>query len=140
MTDKSSKKYWLNTERLLVGVMLIAVFAMAARTPLDSDMWWHLRDGETTWQTGEVSAIDSFSHTRQGTTWTYHGWLSQITLYLLYRFGSYRAISAGIAILAVLSMGLLNLQMEGNVFIRAVAIILAALVSSVVWSPRPQTT
>ncbi|RLD11536.1 MAG: hypothetical protein DRI56_00975 [Chloroflexota bacterium] len=133
-------KPWFTVERLFLAVVLISVFAMAARTPLDGDMWWHLRDGETTWQTGEVSAIDSFSYTRQGTTWTYHGWLSQVGLYLLYQIGSYRAISAGVALLAVLSMGLLYLQIEGNFILRAVVVVLAALVSSVVWSPRPQTT
>ena len=139
-TQTTESASWLNTERLFLAVILIAVFAMAARTPLDSDMWWHLRAGETTWKTRQVVTTDFFSHTRQGANWVNHSWLSQVGLYLLYKIGSYRAISAGVAFLAVLSMGLLYLQMEGNYLIRALAVLLASLVSSLVWSPRPQTT
>ena len=31
--------------RFVAGVVFILIFAMAARTPLDSDVWWHMRAG-----------------------------------------------------------------------------------------------
>ncbi len=111
---------------------------MAARTPLDSDMWWHLRAGETTWQSGRPLLADKFSFTRYGETWVNHSWLSQVGMYILFRVGSYRALSAWVAVFAVLSMGLILLQMEGSPFVRAGAVVLASTVSAVVWSPRPQ--
>jgi hypothetical protein len=33
-------------ERMLLVITLLLIFFMAARTPLDSDMWWHLSAGE----------------------------------------------------------------------------------------------
>ena len=119
-------------------VMLILVFAMAARTPLDSDLWWHLRAGEATWQTGKPILVDTFSHTRAGAPWINHSWLSQVGMYLLFHAGSYLVLSAAVATLATLSMGLVYRQMEVSPILRAFLILLAISVAAPVWSPRPQ--
>ena len=37
--------FWLNMDRLVVVVIFVGLFAMAARTPADTDMWWHLGTG-----------------------------------------------------------------------------------------------
>src|SRR3972149_5939673 len=128
----------LQKKSFILTVMLILLFAMAARTPLDSDLWWHLRAGEATWQSGKPILTDIFSHTRAGTPWINHSWLSQVGIYLLYRVGSYLMLSATVAILATLSMGLVYIQMEVSLILRAFLILLATPVAALVWSPRPQ--
>jgi len=119
-------------------VMLVLVFAMAARTPLDSDLWWHLRAGEATWQSGKPILVDSFSHTRAGMPWINHSWLSQVGMYLLFRAGGSLAIGAAVAALATLSMGLVYMQMGVSPILRAFLILLATPIAAPVWSPRPQ--
>jgi hypothetical protein len=124
--------------RFILVVLLILVFAMAARTPLDSDMWWHLRAGEQTWQTGRPVTVDTFSYTRYGETWVNHSWLSQVGMYLVFEAWGYLGLGALVALLAVLSMGLVYAQMEGPPLLRAFILVLATAVAAVVWSPRPQ--
>lgn len=106
---------------------------MAARTPLDSDLFWHLRAGEETLRSGRPLLVDLFSHTRAGQPWINHSWLSQVGLALLLRAGGYLALSAVMAGLATLSMLLLYLQCEGPTSLQVFALILAGVVASVVW-------
>jgi hypothetical protein len=124
--------------RFVAGVVFILIFAMAARTPLDSDVWWHMRAGETIWQSGHVLSVDTFSYTRAGMPWLSHSWLTEVSWYLLFRLGGYLALSAGVALLAALSMGLTFAQMDAPPLLRAFVLVLAATVAAVVWSPRPQ--
>jgi hypothetical protein len=119
-------------------VALILIFGMAARTPLDSDLWWHLRAGQATWELGWPLTVDLFSFTRYGEAWTNHSWLSQAILYGAYRTGGYLALGALAAGLAAASMGLVYAQMEGPALLRAFLLVLASAVAALVWSPRPQ--
>ena len=129
---------WIKEERLYPMIALLLIFIMAVRTPLDSDMWWHLRAGEETLESGQVYRIDTFSSTRMGESWINHSWLSQVMMAALQRVGGLPALSIWVGVCAVLSMGLVYLTMKGNPLLRSAVLILAAMVSSVVWSPRPQ--
>lgn len=125
-------------EKFFLVVLLLLVFAMAARTPLDTDMWWHLRAGEGTWLSRVPMMVDTFSYTRYGETWINHSWLSQVGIYLLFRVGGYPALALAVAILATLSMALVYLQMQGHPLLRGFVLVLASAVAAKVWSPRPQ--
>lgn len=129
---------WIKEEKLYPVVVLLLIFIMAVRMPMDSDMWWHLKAGEETLTTGQVYRIDTFSSTRSGQHWINHSWLSQVLMAALLRIGNFPALSIWVALCAVISMGLVYMQMEGHPLLRSAILILAALVSSVVWSPRPQ--
>jgi hypothetical protein len=117
---------------------MILLFAMAARTPLDSDMWWHLRAGEETWRARQPVITDTFSYTRYGERWINHSWLSQVGMYLLFKFGGYLTLGAMMALLATLSMFFVYLQMDIHPILRGLVLVFAALVAAKVWSPRPQ--
>ena len=125
-------------DRLVFVLVLVLVFLMAARMPLDTDLWWHLRAGETTLQTGHPMLTDTLSFTRAGSPWINHSWLSEVGMALLFRVGGYLALSAMVALVAAASMAVLYRQMSGPALLRAFVIILATLVAAVVWSPRPQ--
>jgi hypothetical protein len=119
-------------------LVLLLIFILAARTPLDSDMWWHLRAGQETWQSGRPMLVDNLSTTRFGAHWINHSWLSEVGMYLLYMWGGSLAISGMTALLAVLSMTLVYFTLEGPALLRAFLLILGSAVAAVVWSPRPQ--
>ncbi len=126
------------TERLVFVVILVLLFAAAARTPLDSDMWWHLGAGEATLESGVSLRQDIFSFTRFGEKWINHSWLAQVGMALIYRSGGWMALAGAMALLATASMALVYLQIDGAALFKAFLLVLGSLVASPVWSPRPQ--
>jgi len=130
--------FWLDVRRLTMLILFIAVFAMAARTPTDTDTWWHLQAGRVTLESGRILQTDLFSHTRQGQPWVNHSWLSQVILYSL--FHSFRYFGLGLfqALVVTVTFVFVYAQMEGDVFTRAFIVVLAATASAVIWVARPQ--
>ncbi|MEE9615430.1 MAG: hypothetical protein V3T90_00275 [Anaerolineae bacterium] len=129
---------WLDTRRLATAILFVAVFAMAVRAPADSDTWWHLKAGQVTVERGRILQEDLFSHTRYGSPWINHSWLSQVVLYWLFDRFSYAGLGLWMAAVVVAAFAFVYLQMEGDVFTRAFIVILAAATSGVIWSARPQ--
>ncbi len=120
----------------LLGLLL--VFILAARTPVEPDMWWHLKAGEVTWTNARPLLVDPFSFTRLGAAWINHSWLSQVGMYLLFRLGGFAALGGAMALLATASMGLVYIQMDGPPILKAFLLVLGSAVAAVVWSARPQ--
>lgn len=124
---------------LFIGLLTaVLVFLMAARTPLDSDLFWHLRAGSDALDTARPVLVDTYSYTRAGQTWVNHSWLGQVVLALVYRLAGWTGLAALVAGLAAGSMFLLYRRMAGPFLWRAFMIVLGALVVAPVWSPRPQ--
>jgi hypothetical protein len=128
----------LTTRQLLVAILFVALFAMAVRQPADSDTWWHLKSGELMWETGQVLRADPFSHTVSGQPWIDHGWLMQILLWPVYQISGLGGLSLLLATLVTTSFALVYLQCQGRPFVAALATLLAAISSSVIWAIRPQ--
>lgn len=127
----------LTIERTAVIVLFMLVFALAARVPVDTDTWWHLRSGEYILNTGFITA-DPFSYTMQGTSWINHSWGSQIVLYGFWQLGGFTGLVIYMAGLATAGMIFIYAMCEGSAYLRAFAIILGAATAAVFWSPRPQ--
>jgi hypothetical protein len=125
-------------EMLVFVVLMVLVFGMSVRTPLDSDLWWHLRGGQVTLSQGEPLLIDIFSYTRFGAPWVNHSWLSEVIFSWLFERSGFLSISCLIATVVSLSMALVYSCSEGPALLRAFVIILASVASAPVWSPRPQ--
>ena len=128
----------LTLPRLLSALVVIAVFTMAVRLPADSDTWWHLVSGRYIVDHLSIPLTDPFSYTRLGAPWIDHGWLAQILFFGLYALGSWAALALGVATLATLAWWLVYRQSDGDTYIRAFAVVLGAITSSVIWAARPQ--
>ncbi len=128
----------LTLNRLLTAIVFIALFTMAVRYPADSDTWWHMRAGQTMWQSRALLTTDPFSHTQAGAPWINHSWLAQLLWYGLLALGGWPAVSLGLAALVTGAFGLAWRQGEGNRYVRAFAVVLGAIASSLVWAARPQ--
>ena len=129
---------WLDVRRLAMLITFLAVFAMAARVPTDTDTWWHMQAGRVTWESGRIMRSDVFSHTRQGLDWINHSWLSQIMLYLLFRTFRYFGLGLFQALVVTAAFVFVYLQMEGDVFTRAFIVVLAAATGIMKsWNPAP---
>jgi hypothetical protein len=128
----------LTLNRLILLIAFISLFAMAVRTPADTDMYWHLRTGQYILQTRAIPATDPFSSTLFGQPWIDVYWVAQVILYLTYTIGGTAALAFLVAALVMLAFVFIWKQMTGGVFLRAFVLILAATTASVVWTPRPQ--
>jgi hypothetical protein len=128
----------LNTRRLFVAVLFVAIFAMAVRQPADTDTWWHLQSGRVMWETGQLLRTDPFSHTVAGEPWINHGWLVQLALWPVYRALGLGGLAILLAIIVAGTFALVYAQCSGRPFIAGLTIMLAVVASSIVWSIRPQ--
>jgi hypothetical protein len=141
--------FWskLTIQRLMAAVLFILLFAMAVRIPTDTDTWWHIRSGEYMVENQEILRSDPFSSTRYGEDWIDHSWGSQIIIYGSYHlFGGEGqpgdsgniGLALFMSILAIVGLAFVYQMCEGNVYIRAFALVLGAAAAAVFWSPRPQ--
>ena len=128
----------LTLSRLITLLTFIALFAMAVRTPVDTDMYWHLRTGQYILQTHTIPIADPFSWTAFGTPWVNVHWLSQIVLYMTYALGGLPGLALLVAALVMLAFVFVWKQMEGGPFVRAFIVVLAAATAGAVWTPRSQ--
>lgn len=137
----------LTIQRLMASILFILLFAMAVRTPTDTDTWWHIRSGDYIVHERTIPTTDPFSHNRYGEDWIDHSWGSQIVIYGAYELfgGGDRPGDSGniglslyMAALATLAMAFVYLMCEGNVYVRAFVVVLGASAAAVFWSPRPQ--
>jgi len=127
----------LTIERTATIVLFLLLFALATRTPVDTDIWWHLRSGEHTLAHGMIHT-DPFSWTKAGEPWVNHSWGSQVLLYAVWSLGGNAGLALFTALLATAGMAVLFRISAGNAYLRGVAVVLGAAAAAVFWSPRPQ--
>ncbi|MBX3035304.1 MAG: hypothetical protein KF758_00195 [Anaerolineales bacterium] len=123
---------------LVLFVSLTLIFILLTRTPIDADMWWHLRAGQIMFEQKQILLTDIFSYTRNGTEWVNAFWVSEILLYALYTIGGYFAITFFVSAIGVFTFYIISRRLAGNVFINAFILILAAITAAPIWGPRPQ--
>ncbi|MDQ7024583.1 MAG: hypothetical protein Q9P01_12050 [Anaerolineae bacterium] len=127
----------LTIERTTIIVVVMLLFAMAMRVPVDTDTWWHLRSGEYILDNGTING-DPFSHTQSGETWINHSWGSQLIMYATWQVGSNAGLALYTALLAVAGIMVLYPISAGNAYLRAFVLVLGASSAAVFWSARPQ--
>ena len=107
----------------------------------DSDMWWHLKMGETIWTTHAIPVTDIFSYTTNHQAAIPHEWLAQVAMYLAYRWGGYSGLMVWFCLLtAGLSMAgyaLCSLY-SGNAKVGFLGALIVWLFGTVGFSMRPQ--
>jgi len=111
---------------------------MAVRVAVDTDTWWHLRAGSWMLEKGEILRTDPFSLTKQGEPWIYPGWLAQVILYGVFHTLGFAGLNLFTAIMVVIAFVFIWPLLDAPPLMRAFVLILAATVSAVYWSARPQ--
>ncbi len=127
----------LTTERLMLIILFVMVFALATRVPVDTDTWWHLRSAEHTLMQGMIYA-DPFSFSRAGDPWINHSWGAQIIMYGFWRLLENGGLALYTSLLATAGMALVFRMCSGNTYVRAFAVIMGAATAAIFWSARPQ--
>jgi len=101
-------------------------------------MWWHLRAGQVMLQSRTILLTDAFSYTRTGAPWVNAFWISEVVFFLLYKLGGFFALTLLVAVTGAATFYQIFRRTNGNIFVNAFVIILAALTAAPIWSPRPQ--
>ncbi len=113
---------WLARRVLSFPVMLacalsLVMFLTCRSRFNDPDTWWHLKVGETIWQTRSLPRADLFSYTTNQHAWIPHQWLAEVSIYAAYRLGGYRGLMlwlCGFASLLVVLVYVLCSVYSGN--------------------------
>jgi hypothetical protein len=129
----------LTLNRLLSAIVFIAIFTMAVRVMADTDIWWHLQSGRWIVENKAIPTTDPFSHTKFGQPWIDHGWLAQAVIYLFLDLFGYAGPVLFVAAMVTLAFYFIWLQCRnGDPWLRAFVLIIAAVTSGGIWAARPQ--
>lgn len=128
----------LTTRRLFVAVLMLLLFALAARGIVDPDFWWHLRTGQLIVETGSVPHADPYSFTVAGKPWVAHEWLSEVLMYAVYARLGWAGLIALFAAVIMMAHCLAFRRAQANALIAGAATFLGALASAPAWGARPQ--
>lgn len=133
-------KYFSNSssKHLFFIVTTILVFIILFNPPVDPDMWWHLKSGQTMWQEKTILVQDQFSFTKFGQPWVNAFWISDLIIYFLYNLGGFPFLLFVLACLGAALFALIFSISKGHYFLRSGIILLAAISISPEWTARPQ--
>ena len=126
----------LDLRRTITFMAFSAVFAMAVRVVVDTDLYWHLAAGRYILQAG-IPLADPFSATMTGKAWVDIYWLAQIGLYSVFTWLGMNGLMLLVGLLVVGAFVFVWKQMSGGVWLRTGVLILTAVATSEVWTARP---
>lgn len=130
-----------STRGLLVFVVILLIFTLAAQPITDPDFWWHLRTGQYIVETRSIPYTDIFSAPRFGSEWVTHEWLSEVFIYTVFRTLGYGGLIAVFSIFITGSFWLAyqRCRKRGvHLYIAAFAMLLGAVATMPTWGVRPQ--
>lgn len=122
-----------NTRRAFVVVVALGLFAMAARTVSDSDVWWHLKTGQLILQNHAVFHADPYSSTKAGEPWINHEWLSDILMFAVYRLAGWAGLIVTFAVVTSATFLLVLWRCAGGPYIASAFAVWGALASAPSW-------
>ena len=128
----------LETRWVLVFILALGLFAMAAQHVTDPDVWWHLRTGQLILQNHAVFHADTYSFTRYGQPWVNHEWLSDVFIFCLYRAAGWAGLIVTFASITACVFLLVFWRCPGRTALGVLVTALAALASAPIWGVRPQ--
>lgn len=82
-----SKTWLAHGWHAMLALAALCFFGILLISPVkDTDIWWHLREGQTFLQQGWVGQADLFTYTGRGFYWVNHAWLTDIVFSLLWEW------------------------------------------------------
>jgi hypothetical protein len=133
-------KGFLTFRRLFPLAFFLMVFALAVRQSayIDPDLWWHLQAGQDIVQSQAIPKVDPYSFTKAGSEWVAHEWLSEVVMFFIYRASGWGGLLFVFSVLITITLYLTYRRCEGQPYVAALAILLAAGSSSPLFGIRPQ--
>lgn len=127
--------------QVALAAIMGAIFIVALAPRLDTDFWWHLKDGQYITSHLVVPSRDFMSYTMTGHPWTDHEWLAEIGIWGSYSLAGlwgpivlFAFAIAGTFAMLYGRMRLLRIQPVLALFVMAMSF----MASSASWGPRIQ--
>lgn len=111
---------------------------MTVREIADPDFWWHLRAGQYILENAAIPHTDPFTFTGQGKEWVTHEWLSEVSIFGVYRIGGFPLLTLLFSGIITLAFGLTYARSKGKPYLAGFALLLGALATAPTWDVRPQ--
>jgi hypothetical protein len=130
----------INIKQLFILLLFIGIFMMTLRPITDPDFWWHLRTGELIAQTRSIPHFDPFSFTNNGKLWVAHEWLTEISMYGLYKIGSYGLLILVFSafITGAFLFSYLRSPRDSTPYAAGFVVLLGVIATAPTWGVRPQ--
>jgi len=132
---------FLSTRRLLVFVLLAAIFTLTAGQITDPDFWWHLRTGQLIFETRAIPHADIFSFTAQGKEWVTHEWLAEVLIYAVYKWSGWGGLVVSFSFVMTAALWIAYRRAAAvapHPYVAGAAVLLGALATAPMWGVRPQ--
>lgn len=123
------------------GLLCVLAVISASSRLNDPDMWWHLKTGQIIALTHSIPTTDVYSFTTNHQASVPQEWLSQLSMYLLYKLAGFSGIAAWLCIvgsLLFLSGYILCWVYTNNPKISFLGALAIWMFSTVGFAPRPQ--
>jgi hypothetical protein len=130
-----------SSRRLLVFVFMLLIFIGAAQPITDPDFWWHLKTGQYIVKTRSIPHTDIFSTLRFGSEWVAHEWLSEVSLYAVFRILGYGGLIVVFSIVITAAFWIVYQRcrnLAGHPYVAGFALLLGAAATMPTWGVRPQ--
>ena len=128
----------LTFSELSVGLVFVAIAALACLSPAQGDTFWALRAGEDLWRSGQVPLVDTYSHTAAGHPWPNHEWLWQAIAYGLLRAGGFPLLTLAVGAAVTGAYAIVYRLTVGPWPVRIGLLLVGLTLGTNVWSLRPQ--
>jgi hypothetical protein len=131
----------LSTRRLLVFVLLAAIFTLTAGQITDPDFWWHLRTGQLIFETRAIPHADIFSFTAQGKEWVTHEWLAEVLIYAVYKRAGWGGLVVSFSFVMTAALWIAYRRaatVAPHPYVAGAAVLVGALATAPMWGVRPQ--
>jgi hypothetical protein len=126
-------------ERDLFTVLLfLGLGVLVARTPPQSDTFFHLRIGRYIWESGTIPLTELFSHTFYSRPWLNHEWLSQLILFGVYETGGPFLLTVAMGLCALAAVLASWKLTQGSDEIRWMLLVALVILTAPEWAVRPQ--
>jgi len=125
----------------VTAILIGKIFWTCRERIVDTDLGWHLRNGQFILTNWRVPDNDFYSFTAAGSTWIDHSWLSEVFYFSAYRAFGLRGIFVLFlltTIALVLTIFLLSLRRAEDPLSAAVVTIFGGLLAMVAFTPRAQ--
>ena len=130
----------ISLRKLFLVILFSSTFYLSLRPIIDPDFWWHLRTGQLMEQTKAILRVDPFSWTARGNPWITHEWLSELSIYQIFKLGSYQLLTIAFSLLITASLffSYLRCPPESKPYVAGFSLLLGAIASGPLWGVRPQ--
>src|SRR5450759_3107262 len=140
-TSSSLLRFVPSLYQVGLAAILGAILIVALAPRLDTDFWWHLKDGQFIALNHAVPARDFMSYTLTGHPWTDHEWLAEVWIFELFKLAGLWGPIAFFALVITATFSLVYLRtvrLRVHSVVALFTMAAAFVASSASWGPRIQ--